>query len=321
MVLLYLAAGILVLALLISYIAYRMSFYVASAWNDSPYKLPSGEQYQKEREKMTSLIRAMEDLEYETISINARDGKRLYARYYHVQDGAPLQIQIHGYHGNPLRDFCGGHKIAREAGHNTLVIDQRCHGKSDGHTITFGIRERQDCLCWIHYALDRFGKETQIFLSGVSMGAATVLMASELDLPKNVIGIIADCPYSSPEAIIRKVSKDMGLPPKVMFPFVRLGARIYGRFNINEASAVTAVRNAKVPILLLHGDDDRFVPCDMSQEIFDACKSRKRLEYFSGAGHAISYIVETEKYEKIVSEFIEECMEHAKEETNAESDT
>ena len=148
-----------------------------------------------------------------------------------------------------------------------------------------------------------------MFLSGVSMGAATVLMASELELPDNVAGIIADCPYSSPEAIIRKVAKDMGLPPTVMFPFVRLGARIFGRCDIVSASAVSAVANTKIPILLIHGDDDRFVPYEMSSEIFAACVGTKRFESFHLAGHALSYMVDTEKYAQVFSEFMEECLE------------
>ena len=146
MILTIILAGITVMILLISYITYRMTFYVSTNRYDDAYELPTGEQYKKVREKTISHIKAMEELEYEEVSITSYDGKRLYGRYYHVQDQAPLQIQMHGYHGNALRDFCGGHKLAREAGQNTLVIDQRCHGKSEGHTITFGIKERYDCL-------------------------------------------------------------------------------------------------------------------------------------------------------------------------------
>ena len=179
---------------------------------------------------MLSLIRQMDEIPYEAVTISAQDGTKLAVRYYHVRDGAPLQIQLHGYRGTALRDFCGGNKLARESGQNTLVVDQRAHGKSGGTTITFGIRERLDCLCWVEYASQRFGSDIPVFLSGVSMGAATVLMASELELPANVVGIIADCPYSSPEAIIRKVcQQDMHLPPVLVMPSVLpVPCRSYG---------------------------------------------------------------------------------------------
>ena len=302
-------AGFLLIVLLIAGFSYRTAFYSSAHRKEDHYALPQGEQYEKERQRMLSLIREMDGIPFEPISISAYDGTRLFARYYHVRDGAPLQIQFHGYRGTALRDFCGGNKLARESGHNTLVVDQRAHGKSSGTTITFGIRERWDCLSWAEYANQRFGSDTPIFLCGVSMGAATVLMASELELPANVIGIIADCPYSSPETIIRKVCReDMHLPPALVMPFIRLGARLFGYFDLREASALEAVQHTHIAILLLHGEDDRFVPCDMSREIFDACAGEKNCITFPGAGHGLSYIVDTERYSEAVSRFVDQCL-------------
>lgn len=304
-------AGFLLIVLLIAGFSYRTAFYSSAHRKEDHYALPQGEQYEKERQRMLSLIRQMDDIPYESVSISARDGTRLFARYYYVRNGAPLQIQFHGYRGTALRDFCGGNKLAREYGQNTLVVDQRAHGRSGGTTIAFGIRERLDCLCWAEYASQRFGSNTPIFLSGVSMGAATVLMASELELPANVVGIIADCPYSSAEAIIRKVCReDMHLPPALAMPFVRLGARLFGHFDLKESSAVQAVENTSIPILLLHGEDDRFVPCDMSREIFAACAGEKTRITFPSAGHGLSYIVDTETYTEAVSRFIDQCLQN-----------
>ena len=309
MTIVYLCAGLLLLSVLIAWYSYRTAFYSPKKRKKDDYAIPKGAQYEKERQRMLSLIRQMDELPYEAVTISAQDGTKLAARYYHVRDGAPLQIQFHGYRGTAVRDFCGGNKLAREAGQNTLVVDQRAHGKSGGTAITFGIRERLDCLCWAEYANQRFGSDTPVFLSGVSMGAATVLMASELELPANVIGIIADCPYSSPEAIIRKVCReDMHLPPALVMPFAWLGARLFGHFDLKEASAVQAVRNTNIPILLLHGEDDRFVPCNMSREIFDACTGEKTRITFPGAGHGLSYIVDTETYSEAVSRFVDRCL-------------
>ena len=309
MTIVYLCAGLLLLSVLIAWYSYRTAFYSPKKRKKDDYAIPKGAQYEKERQRMLSLIRQMDELPYEAVTISAQDGTKLAARYYHVRDGAPLQIQFHGYRGTAVRDFCGGNKLARESGQNTLVVDQRAHGKSGGTAITFGIRERWDCLSWAEYANQRFGSDTPVFLSGVSMGAATVLMASELELPANVIGIIADCPYSSPEAIIRKVCReDMHLPPALVMPFIQLGARLFGHFDLREASAVQAVRNTNIPILLLHGEDDRVVPCGMSREIFDACTGEKTRITFPGAGHGLSYIVDTETYSEAVFSFLNKCM-------------
>ena len=208
MIVIGIVAPLFVFLFVTSYLAYRKAFYVPKNSKENICAIPFGEQYECVKEHILSLIKEMDALTYESISITASDGVKLYARYYHVHDGAPLQIQFHGYRGSAFRDFCGGHKLAREAGHNILLVDQRAHGKSGGNTITFGIKERYDCLSWVNYAVERFGKETPIFLSGVSMGAATVLMASELNLPDNVVGMIADSPYSSPDEIIRKVCRE-----------------------------------------------------------------------------------------------------------------
>lgn len=310
MITLSLLAVLLFLSVLFAGFVYPIAFYSPRKRREDPYRLPRGEQYERDRERMLALIREMDDIPYEPVTLSAPDGTRLFARYYEVREGAPLQIQFHGYRGTALRDFCGGNKLARESGQNTLVVDQRAHGQSGSTAITFGIRERQDCLCWAQYARERFGPETPIILCGVSMGAATVLMASDLALPANVAGIIADCPYSSPEAIIRKVCReDMHLPPSLVMPFVRLAARLFGRFDLRQASAVQAVRRTRLPILLLHGEEDHFVPCDMSRELYAACAGPKTLVTFPGAGHGLSYLTDTEAYSRSVARFVDECLQ------------
>lgn len=286
------------------YAAYKYVFHFVDKRTEADILLPEGEQYDPMHEKMYQLVRELQEIPYEQVYITSVDGLKLAGKYYHVSDDAPLQIQFHGYHGTGLRDFCGGHKLAREMGHNILLIDERAHGKSEGHTITFGVMERYDCESWVQYANERFGTKQPIFLAGVSMGAATVLMASELELPENVAGIIADCPYSSPTAIIRKVGKDRKLPIALFYPFVWAGARLFGHFKVSMSSAIEAVKHTDIPILLIHGDDDRFVPYDMSKEIYEACASKKKLVTIHGAGHAVCALVDWDTYQNEVREFI-----------------
>ena len=290
---------------MLAYYCYRRIFYAAPKKKDGPIKLPDGEQYFSRREQMLSLIDEMSAIPFEQVYITSFDGLKLAARYYHVKDGAPVHIQFHGYKGWAYRDFCGGNKLARERGFNTLVVDQRAHGKSEGNTISMGINERFDCLSWVKYICERFGNDVKIVISGVSMGAATVLMAAELDLPENVIGIIADCPYSSPKEIITKVCRDMKLPAGPLYPFVKLGARLYGHFDLEAADAAEAVCHAKVPVLLIHGEDDRFVPCSMSKKIYDSAKSSNAdadiiIETFPEAGHGISFMTDAKRYGEVL---------------------
>lgn len=296
--------SIIILCLIISFIAYLVAFYAPKRVDENDFQLPKGSQYRKHHPVILRSIEEMQRHSYEKIEIHSFDGTRLYGRYFHNQDGAPIQIHFHGYKSTAILDFCGGNHLARKIGHNVLLIDQRSHGKSEGRTITFGIKERRDCLCWIDYARNRFGTDIPIILVGLSMGAATVLMAADLNLPDNVKGIIADCPFSSPKAIIQKVSRDMHVPVKLMYPFIRLGALLFGHFNLEESDALTAVAHAKIPILLFHGEDDRFVPCQMSHDIKNACSSPVTLITVPEAGHGLCYMVAPQTYENATLDFI-----------------
>lgn len=264
----------------------------------------------KDPQCLDALYRDMADMPFEQVYIRSFDGIRLAGRYYHRSDDAPIHIQFHGYRGNGIRDFCAAHRVCMEMGINTLVVDQRAHGDSGGNTMTFGILERSDCLCWARYAAERFGSDKEIYLCGVSMGAATVLMASALALPENVAGIIADCPYSTPGAIICKVISDMRFPVMLIYPFVALGAFVFGGFRVWEESPIHAVTRTRIPILLIHGSEDKYVPYEMSAAIYEKCAGQRYLEIFPGAGHGGSCVTDPVRYEKIIGSFMENCRKY-----------
>ena len=299
---------LLLLAILLAAFLYALHFgyKLAFQYDDpmaSPYDYEDNDQTRKVKAVQDEIIAEFLAAPYEEISITSHDGLKLTGRYYHVRDGAPLEIQCHGYKGNAIRDFSGAWQIAKAAGRNVLLINQRCHGGSEGRTITFGILERQDVMGWINYANSRFGN-VPILLSGVSMGAATVLMVSGMELPGNVKGILADCPYDAPSNIIKKVlGQDMGMPVKIVYPLIRLGGMLYGKFNLNAGSPLEAVKKAKLPILLIHGDDDRFVPYAMSCNIHAAAPEKIEFHTISGAGHALNYVTDPENYTQIVNNF------------------
>lgn len=304
MTFLIITAVIAALILLASYWAYRIAFYYPKSKHVTADDPLQGDQYQEFSDNISRISGIMRKIPCEDIVIFSDDGLKLHGRYYHVANGAPLEILFHGYKSHPFRDCSGGHALSRKMGFNALVIDQRAHGDSEGNTISFGIRERCDALCWIQYACNRFGSDTPIILSGLSMGAATVLMAGSLELPENVAAIIADSPYSSPAAIIEKVGVDNHYPMAICRPFLYLGAFIFGRFNLNEVTAKDAVSKCKIPILLIHGEDDRFVPCEMSREIAAKCVSRVDVKTFPEAGHGLCYMVDPKRYEHVVYNFL-----------------
>ena len=252
---------------------------------------------------MIELIKGSDVLPYEEVSIKSFDKLTLKGRLYILDEHAPVHIQFHGYRGQAVRDFSGGVRLPMESKHNVLLVDQRAHGKSSGHVITFGVKERIDVLSWIDFVKSRFGDDVKIALEGISMGAATVLMASNQNMP-NVKAIFADCPYSSPKEIILKVARSMKLPDFVSIPLLSFGAFIYGHFRWNSSSAVESVKNTKIPILIIHGRADRYVPIEMSRKIKEA-NPNIILEEFDDAAHGMSYLVDMDRYKHLVREFME----------------
>ena len=287
---------------------YRYIYYSPVGRQGDDYFFALPHRSEGERARSVSLIDRLNARPYERVFVTSFDGLRLAGRYFHSRDGAPLAILCHGYRGTPSRDFCGGADVCFQAGCNVLLIEQRAHGASEGHTISFGVNERYDVVRWANYAVERFGSGVRIVLAGISMGATAVLMATALPLPENVRGVIADCPFTSPRAIICEVGRQRGFPAEAVWPFAVLSARLYGGFNPNGADAAEAVKRARVPILLIHGEDDDFVPCAMSRQIADANPARIEYHTFPGAGHGVSYLADTPRYTELVKSFFERVL-------------
>lgn len=297
----FLAAAVAVIA----YICYRMAFYTQKIEATEEFPIPEGDIYEPWRDVMVKWIKDARALPHQDFSITSFDGLTLWGRYYECTPGAPIELMMHGYRGDAERDLCGGVQRSFALGRSALIVDQRGCGKSEGNTITFGVNEHRDCLAWVDFMIKTFGPDVKIILTGISMGASTVLMAAGHELPKNVIGVLADCGFTCAKDIIQTVVRGMGLPPKLAYPFVKLGARLYGHFDVDEYPAIEAVKNCKVPVIFYHGEDDAYVPCDMSRENYKACASAKKLVTIPGAGHGLCYPVAPKLYLESLREFFE----------------
>lgn len=287
-----------------SYICYKLAFFAPDRNPDMPVEIvPSGKEYEPFRESMLKWAQETADTPHKEYSITSFDGLTLYGKYYECKAGAPVELMLHGYRGNAVRDLSGGMQRCFALEHNAFIVDQRCSGKSGGNVISFGINERRDCLSWVDFIIKELGEDTKIILCGISMGAATVLMAAGEDLPSNVIGVLADCGYNSAKDIICSVIKKLHLPPRLCYPFVKLGARIFGHFNLEEISPQEALKRCKIPVIFFHGEADTFVPAYMSKANFDACNSKKQLVTIPDAAHGLSYLVDPDTYLKELKNF------------------
>ena len=301
--------GAAILVLLISFFCFLKTFYSKprKPLKKDEYETAEGEIYKPYREEMIEWIKDLRNRPHEDFTITSFDGLTLRGKYYEYKKGAPIELMFHGYRSTAERDLCGGAHRCFSVDHNAFIVNQRAAGDSDGHVISFGVNERKDCLKWIDFIIDHFGKDVQIILTGISMGGATVLTAAGEHLPDNVKFILSDCGFSSPKAIIQKVIKEMHLPPAVVYPFIKLGARIFGGFNLDEASAIKAMGTCETPIILFHGKADDYVPYQMSEEVFKSCKAHKKLVLVEGAGHGLSCMIDNEGYIQALKEFEREC--------------
>lgn len=299
------AAGLAALILLLAYVCFYLVFYVPrhTTPGEDEYNIPPGKIYEPHRDTMVAWMKETRSLPHEDVSIRSFDGLTLCGKYYECIPGAPIELMFHGYRGTAERDLCGGVQRCFALGRNALIVDQRGSGRSQGNIITFGVNESKDCHAWVDFMISHFGPDVKIILTGISMGAATVLTAAGEPLPQNVIGVLADCGYTSAKDIIQKVMRQLKLPPSLLYPFVKLGAKLYGHFNLEEASPLEAVKNCRVPVFFAHGEMDDFVPCEMTRINYEACTAPKKLLTVPGAGHGLSYLIDGEGYLTALAQF------------------
>ena len=293
--------GIIILTLLVVILMYCFIFYSPTKGQLSDLNLTKSKQFRGYEEMMKENILSFMTKPYEDVYVDSFDKLRLHARYYDEKKSNKIAILLHGYKGTAYRDFNCISKILFEEGYNVLLVDQRAHGSSKGHVITFGVRETKDLLSWIEYVKTRFDNP-EILLFGVSMGGHTVLnVADKIDKD---IKIIADCPYSSPKAILSNSIRIAHLPVWLFYPLLNLTCHIFGHESLSKTSAYNTLKNSDNKILIVHGDKDRVIPYTDSMKLANTYPNKVRYEVFKNADHGISALVDFERYQRVVKEFL-----------------
>lgn len=244
----------------------------------------------------------------EEAELVSEDGLKLKGDVFWTDSGShKWLIAVHGYTGKrqDMQNVAGFYGLQ---GYNVLTPDMRAHGESQGTYIGMGWLDRQDILKWIQYVID-LDDQAEIVLHGISMGGATVMMASGEKLPQQVKGIVEDCGYTSVWDIFSdELSYLFHLPD---FPILYAAdgiAWLRAGYEFKSASALEQVAKSQVPILFIHGSEDNFVHTDMVYELYDACQAPKELLVIQGAGHGDAYKMDPELYFHTVFSFLEkEC--------------
>lgn len=249
------------------------------------------------------LVDVLLNTENEEIEISASDGTKLVAHYIKSKKPKRIILAMHGWRSTWARDFAPFASFWQENNCDVLYVEERGQGKSGGDYMTFGLAERYDCIDWINYLIEN-KDNLPIYLMGISMGASSVLMASGLDLPERVHGIIADCGYTSPDNIFKHViKKTLHVPYSVNKPSIENYCKEKISAGASEFSTVEALENNKTPVLFVHGSDDTFVPVEMTYENYKACAAPKTLFIVPGADHGVSMLIDPDGYKKHFLDF------------------
>ena len=246
-------------------------------------------------------LKAFHAIPTEELCTTTFDGLTLYGRLHRGTEPVTV-ICCHGYRSERAKDFVAISEMYMEKGYSLLFPDMRAHGKSEGKYIGFGALDSMDVKHWVQTVEDILPGD-RIFLHGVSMGENTVMNAADLFQNGEVSGIIADCGFSNLHDLFKSLFRRMYHIPLFVLPFFELAARILAGYDFHTYDARHALSVSDIPFVYICGDEDKFVPIEMAEEIIQSRPCGALITH--GIGHAASYMAETENYRKLVLDFIE----------------
>jgi len=268
----------------------------------------SGTDWSIYSEKIKNLKEPVLAQPHEDVFIQSKDGLKLHGTFFKKGNSKKIMIGFHGYTGCGMKDLVGVSNYYLNNGYSVLLVDERAHGDSEGTYIGFGCLDREDALEWIRYVIKENGEDCEICLHGVSMGGATVLMSSGLELPKQVKAIVSDCAFTSAWEVFAHVLKEMyHIPATPILTAADQMVRKRAGYSLKQCNAAEEVKKAKVPILFIHGNRDTFVPCRMCYELYQSCASMKDIMIVDGASHAESFYKEQERFEQKLDAFFKKA--------------
>lgn len=238
------------------------------------------------------------------IQITNHDGLKLVGFQYLTKSlSNRWAILIHGFDSQHQEMFDKA-PFFQELGFNLLLPDARAHGESDGKYIGFGWPEREDIKQWVDFILSQ-DTDAEIILYGVSMGGATAMMTAGEKLPKQVVAVIEDCGYSSvAEELAYQLKQLFHLPAFPLIPTVSIINYFHQGWWLRDASAPKQLAKTRLPILFIHGTEDRFVPFEMMKENYSATPTAKKELIVEGAQHAMAGVTAGPLYWETVKAFL-----------------
>ncbi len=257
--------------------------------------------------QLTDTAKALEQSDHERVTLTSFDETLLVGHWFVPENPKRVIVAMHGWRSTWAQDFGVIANFWLQNGCCVLFAEQRGQGESGGEYMGFGLLERFDCMEWIKWVNERTEGKLPIYPAGLSMGASTVLMTAADEHPESVRGIMADAAFTSPHAIWKHVVQNNLHIPYALYSGVASNmCHKKIQMRSTDYSCPEALKGSKVPILFIHGTDDKFVPVTHTYENYKACTSQKRLLVVPGADHCLSYLVDRESYEKATLDFWKE---------------
>lgn len=308
MLALYIILGVIGFLLLVFFITlivlYRVTFYTPIKTQNDDFHLTESTQFVGVEKDVYQLIVNLKQQQCEHVYTTSYDKLKLHARLYLNNKSNKVILMFHGYRGTAIRDFSGQAMHMIKKGYNVLLVDERGHGESEGHSITFGVREKRDVLTWFEFAKKKFGENKEFVFVGISMGSATILFAS-----KDIEGhhkFICDCPYPTVKEVLSGFIEKLNLSSKVFYPLLNLTSIIFSHTNLNKDNAYESVKNSGHKYLIIHGEKDTIIPYQLSYQLYLENKEKVHYELFPNTDHGVSYLTDTPRYLKVIDDFLAE---------------
>ena len=237
-------------------------------------------------------------------SVRSFDGYLLHVQFYRCPEESEKYIILtHGYTDNRLGNL-KYMKMYLDLGYNCIIYDLRGHGENAPAPCTYSICESRDLSVLIQDTYERYGSGIRLGLHGESLGAAT--SAAVLRYEQRLDFVIADCGFSDILNVLQGAMRSGHFPVWLLGP-ASTAFRIRYGYTFGQMRPVDSLNHNHVPILFLHGADDRFIPPSNSERMAQASAGYTEVHLIPGAKHANSILTDPVLYEKYVRDFLEKC--------------
>lgn len=247
------------------------------------------------------LRQKFEEIPFEEYEMLSARGDELKGYFYdNGAAGKKIAFVIHGYRSNHIDTTSMYYDLYKERGIDVFTCDHTAAGDSDGDYIGFDVFESADCLKWIEFLKEKFGDDIEIILHGFSMGAATVMQMSG-KCPSNVKFIVEDSGYINAKA---SLDHQVG----IMYEPLRAINKVFGKYDLNDSDVTMSLLSSDIPMLFVHGQDDKLVPYENGPKLFEMYRGEKDSFFPEGTRHIEAIYTKPEEYGCKIDAFIEKYL-------------